>query len=158
MHEPARTPYAPGSLDHAISIAVAAHAGQVDKAGAPYILHPLRVMLNQTCDEARIAAVLHDVVEDGEHWTLDRLRTEGFSEAIIDAIDHLTKRESEINDYDAFIERAAQNPTAVKVKLADLEDNLDITRLAALSQQDVERLNKYKLARNKLLSLEAPQN
>lgn len=151
MQEPAHTHYAPGSLDHAISIAVAAHAGQFDKAGAPYILHPLRVMLKQTSEEGRIAAVLHDVVEDGERWTLDRLRAEGFSVAIIDTINHLTKHENEADDYEAFIARVAKNPLAIQVKLADLEDNLDITRLSTISISDLERLNKYKRARSILL-------
>jgi (p)ppGpp synthase/HD superfamily hydrolase len=148
-HTQLHTP--PGSLERAIAIALTAHAGQTDKAGTPYILHPLRVMLAQTSEAARIAAVLHDVVEDGEDWTLERLRAEGFSPEVVEAVDHLTKRESEKDDYPAFVKRAAANPIARQVKLADLNDNLDVTRLLTVSDKDRERLNRYLQARSELL-------
>ena len=69
-----------GSLERAIAIAASAHAGQTDKGDAPYILHPLRVMLRLTNRRAQIAAVLHDVIEDGEGWSAGRLADEGFSQ------------------------------------------------------------------------------
>lgn len=143
-HTQLQTP--PGSLELAIAIALMAHAGQIDKAGAPYILHPLRVMLAQTSEAARIAGVLHDVVEDGDGWTLERLRAEGFSPEVVDAVDHLTKREEERNDYPAFVRRAAANPIARQVKLADLTDNCDLTRIAHPSEQDLARVEKYRQA------------
>ena len=93
------------TLERAVVIAAEAHAGQVDKAGAPYILHPLRLMLQMEKTEDRIVAVLHDVVEDTD-WTLERLRKEGFPQVIIDAIDSVTWRKYE--DYEDFILRAAQ--------------------------------------------------
>jgi (p)ppGpp synthase/HD superfamily hydrolase len=71
------------TLERAIIIAAEAHAGQVDKAGAPYALHPLRMMLRVSSTDERIAAVLHDVCEDCQGWTFDRLRAEGFSEHIM---------------------------------------------------------------------------
>jgi (p)ppGpp synthase/HD superfamily hydrolase len=131
-----------GTLERAIAIAAAAHEGQVDKAGAPYILHPLRMMLAVTTPEARMAAVLHDVVEDGD-VTLEQLRAEGFPAAVVEAVDALTKREHEEDDYEAFIRRAALNPIAREVKLADLRDNADLSRIADPTEKDRARIEKY---------------
>jgi (p)ppGpp synthase/HD superfamily hydrolase len=78
------------TLERAIAIAATAHAGQVDKGGAPYILHPLKVMLRMSTLEQRIVAVLHDVVEDCG-VSLDDLREEGFSEEVLSAIESVTK-------------------------------------------------------------------
>lgn len=151
----------PGSLERAIAIAVAAHAGAADKAGAPYILHPLRVMLAVEGDLARTVAVLHDVVEDGEGWTLQRLRDEGFGDEVIDALDAVTKRpdeepppgaspEDKQEKYLAFVRRAASHPVGRIVKRADLEDNLDVSRLPTLTDKDRLRLNRYLAARRLL--------
>jgi (p)ppGpp synthase/HD superfamily hydrolase len=131
------------TLERAIAIAAAAHAGQVDKAGAPYILHPLRVMLRLQTDEERIVAVLHDVVEDCD-WSLDDLRAEGFSAAVLRAIDSVTKREGE--DYETFVARAAADPIGRRVKLADLQDNSDPTRMANPTDHDRARQEKYQRA------------
>jgi len=133
------------TLERAIAIASQAHESQVDKAGAPYILHPLRMMLSVDTPEARMAAVLHDVVEDTS-ITLDQLRGEGFPETVIEAVEALTKRPEEENDYDAFIRRVAPNPLARTVKLADLRDNCDMSRIAKPSQKDWRRIEKYKRA------------
>jgi len=127
-------------LEAAIQCAIKAHAGQIDKAGAPYILHPLRIMIKMENEVEMITAVLHDVVEDTP-LTLADLRAEGFSEEIIAAVDHLTRREGE--DYDVFIERVRHNPIAVRVKLADLEDNMDIRRFENVTARDIERIQKY---------------
>jgi (p)ppGpp synthase/HD superfamily hydrolase len=131
------------TLERAIALAAEAHAGQVDKAGAPYILHPLRVMLRLASVEERIAAVLHDVVEDCG-WTLERLRAEGFSDRVIAAIDALTRRPAET--YEQFVLRAAANPIARRVKLADLWDNSDLSRIANPTPKDHERIEKYRRA------------
>ena len=113
------------TLERAIEIARKAHEGQVDKAGAPYIGHPLRVM-DRVPEEAKIAAVLHDVVEDSS-VTLSDLRAEGFPESVVEAVEALTKRPGET--YELFILRAASNDIARTVKLADLHDNCqDICR------------------------------
>lgn len=130
----------PKMIEQAIRIALDAHAGQTDKAGAPYILHPLRLMLQMKTDAERVAAVLHDVVEDSA-WTLDALRAEGISEEVVEALDGLTRRPEET--YEAFIERAARHPVARAVKRADLEDNMDLRRLHAVSEKDRERLARY---------------
>jgi (p)ppGpp synthase/HD superfamily hydrolase len=130
------------TLHRAIEIAVAAHAGQTDKAGAPYILHALRVMLSLEGDADRIVGVLHDVIEDCPGWTPERLREEGFSEPILAALAHVTKL-SENEDYTAFIARAGRNPIAARVKRADLLDNLDVRRLPVVTEKDGRRLSKY---------------
>ncbi|MEJ2538587.1 MAG: HD domain-containing protein [Gemmatimonadota bacterium] len=132
------------TLERAISIAAEAHAGQTDKSGAPYILHPLRVMMRVEGDDARIAAVLHDLVED-THWTFDDLRTEGFDEAVVAALDALTRREGEL--YMDFCRRAATNELARQVKLADIDDNLDPARVAALPEQNRSLPDRYRKAR-----------
>jgi (p)ppGpp synthase/HD superfamily hydrolase len=108
-------------------------------------------MMRMETDEERIAAVLHDVVED-THWTLDMLKNEGFSTAVLKAIEHLTKREGE--DYEKFIARVKRNQLAIKVKIADLEDNMDLTRMSTISKGDIKRLLKYHSAWLKLNGLE----
>ncbi|WP_395603605.1 HD domain-containing protein [Pseudomonas sp. B21128] len=137
------------TLERAIAIAAAAHAGQVDKGGAPYILHPLKVMLRMTTLEERIVAVLHDVVEDCD-ISLDDLRKEGFSEEVLTAIQSVTKVPGE--SYEDFVERAAQNPIGRVVKLADLEENSDLSRIASPSWDDLERVEKYRRAIARLRS------
>ena len=128
-------------LDRAKAIATSVHEGQVDKAGKPYIEHPMRVMNMGKTVEEKIAGVLHDVVEDSE-WTFDMLEKEGIPKDVMDALRCVTKL-SEDEDYDHFIERVKTNPLAVKVKLNDLKDNMDITRLGEVTEKDLARLNKY---------------
>ncbi|WP_244487649.1 MULTISPECIES: HD domain-containing protein [unclassified Aureimonas] len=128
-------------LTRADEIAAEAHAGQVDKGGAPYIDHPRRVAAAVEDAPAKIVALLHDVVEDCSAWTLDRLRAEGFGEDIIEAVDAMTKRRGE--DYFSAILRARANTIARQVKLADLADNSDRTRLTHVSEADERRLDKY---------------
>jgi (p)ppGpp synthase/HD superfamily hydrolase len=135
-------------LDKAILIAALAHQGQKDKVDQPYILHPLRMMLRFQAETEMIVAVLHDVVEDSPDWDFERLRAEGFSEEIVAAVDHLTRREAE--SYEEFVERSGKNPLARRVKLADLEDNMDLTRLKKLSGNDRARLARYHKAWRKL--------
>jgi hypothetical protein len=129
------------TLEDAIAIAANAHKGQFDKAGAPYILHPLRIMMKMKSDAAMIVAVLHDVVEDAPDWTLDRLRETGFTDEIIRALECVTKREGE--EYSEFVKRAASNPIAREVKIGDLEDNMNIQRIESISAKDSERIAKY---------------
>jgi len=131
------------TIERAIAIALEAHAGQVDKAGAPYILHPLRVMLSLDTLDERIAAVLHDVVEDSS-WTLTRLRAEGFPEPVLLAIDAVTRRDGE--SYEGFVARAGQDPIGRRVKLADLQDNANLARIAAPTEKDHARLDRYRRA------------
>ncbi|NCB41039.1 MAG: GTP pyrophosphokinase [Clostridia bacterium] len=137
-------------LNKAIEIAVHAHDEQLDKAGEPYILHPLRVMLAQTTELERICAVMHDVVEDSK-FTFSDLRNIGFSEETIIVLDFLTKRNPE--SYDDFIDRVLLNETACHVKLADLEDNMNLSRIKNPTQEDFERVEKYRNAKQKILNV-----
>lgn len=127
-------------IERAIAIASSGHQGQRDKAGQPYILHPLRVMFRMSSSTEMIVAVLHDLLED-THWTLELLKQEGFSDTVLNAIDQLTRKQNE--SYEGFIERVGKDPLASRVKLADLEDNMDITRFGSLTQKDMDRLEKY---------------
>jgi (p)ppGpp synthase/HD superfamily hydrolase len=141
----------PPTVATAIAFAAAKHLTQTDRAGQPYILHPLRVMAAMDSDEAKRVAVLHDVVEDCG-VTLDELRALGYPEREVMAIDALTKRKDEKDDYARFIERVLRNPLAAKVKLADVEDNMDMRRLEKVGPKDLERLAKYHAARRRLLA------
>ena len=129
------------TLSRAIEIAFFAHKGQKDKSGAEYILHPLRVMERGKTEVEKICGVLHDVVEDSD-WTFEALEKEGFSGEVISTLRCVTKK-SEDEDYDKFIDRVIQNPIAVQVKINDLLDNMDVTRLKELNEWDLKRLNKY---------------
>ena len=100
-------------------------------------------------DDEKIVAVMHDIVEDTD-ITLDDLRNEGFSEQVISAIECVTKGEKE--DYDSFIERISRNALAIQVKLADINDNMDLSRLSNVTEKDLERVEKYKKAKEKLLN------
>jgi len=128
------------SLERAIEVAARAHTGQVDKAGQPYILHPLRVMLQVSGLHERMAAVLHDVVEDTD-LTLEDLACEGFPEDVIQAIGALTKREGETRIQAA--ERTAAHPIALVVKMADVTDNMDLSRIPQPSATDYARVKEY---------------
>ena len=127
-------------LEDAIAIAAEAHRGQTDKAGAPYILHPLRMMIRMKTEAEMITAILHDVVEDSS-WTIERLREKGFSKEVLVAVECVTNRSGE--NYEQFIERAGKNLIARRVKIADLEDNMNILRIGEIKPKDLERLEKY---------------
>jgi len=137
------------TLERAIEIAAIAHAGQVDKAGEPYVLHPIRVMLRMTTTDERIIAVLHDVVEDSG-WTLEDIESEGFAPAIVEALEALTKRPGESRV--AAARRAAQCPLARAVKLADNAENMDLDRIPHPTAADFSRLQEYEHVRSILLA------
>ena len=128
------------TLEDAIALAVKSHDGQVDKVGQTYILHPLRVMFAVEGDTARMAGILHDVVEDTD-VTFDQLREMGYNEEVIEALDCLTRRDDET--YAKFVERANANPIARQVKIADIEDNMDIRRLHEVTDTVTGRLQRY---------------
>ena len=137
------------TLERALQIAAQAHAGQVDKAGQPYILHPLRVMLRVQSNSERIVAVLHDVVEDTS-VTLAQLGEAGFTSEILEAITALTKLLSETRM--AAATRACKNKIALAVKLADNAENMDLGRIADPTKADYERVEEYKVVRALLLA------
>ena len=130
-------------LEDAILLAVGAHRGQVDKGGHPYVLHPLRVMLRMDSEMERMVAALHDLIEDTSYTSEDLVRL-GYPEVVVRAVECLTRRASEI--YEQFITRVKQDPLARRVKIADLEDNLDLGRMSRPSERDLERAEKYRRA------------
>ena len=139
------------NLERAIEIAQEAHKGVKDKGGHDYINHPIRVMHAMSNDLEKIVAILHDVVEDSD-WTFERLKEEGFEDSVIESLRCVTKY-SEEEDYQEFIRRAATNKIATKVKMADIEDNLDLSRLGTLTEKDLTRIKKYKKALKYLKAL-----
>ncbi len=134
------------TIEKALQIAAKAHEGQKDKEGLPYILHPLRVMMGVEGEEARIVAVLHDVIEDTP-VTADDLRQAGFGEGVVAAVLCVTHRKDE--SYADYVVRCKGNEVARRVKLADLEDNSRLSRTILRPQRfesDVARLRKYVLS------------
>jgi len=127
-------------LDKAIQLATKIHAGQKDRYGKPYILHPLQVMMRVNTDQEKIVAILHDVIEDSNLEAKD-LAEQGFSPEIVTAVDCLSKRDSE--KYQDYIERVLPNPLARKIKLADLEDNMNLERVDHLEEKDFQRFARY---------------
>src|SRR4051794_9322629 len=142
--------YMTPTLEDAIALAVEAHRGQKEKAGQPYILHVLRVMFRLETEYEQMAGALHDLVEDTP-YTLDDLRRLGYPDPVIVAVDCLTRREDE--SYEQFVERAGAHPIARHVKLADLEDNMDVRRLPAVTERDRERLDRYIRTRARIREL-----
>ncbi|MBV9282862.1 MAG: GTP pyrophosphokinase [Chloroflexi bacterium] len=140
------------TLEDAILLAIQAHRGQVEKAGQPYCLHLLRVMLRLDSELERMAGVLHDIVEDTP-YTLADLRQMGYPAAVVEALDCLMRRDGET--YDEFLERIKTDRLARRVKIADLEDNMDLRRLPRLVDADVARMNRYRSAWADLKRLEA---
>ena len=129
-------------LGKMLLIATNAHAGQYDRGGAPYILHPLKVMhyLKTDDEELQCIALGHDVIEDTD-VTYKDLREAGISNRVIDGIDALTKRPGET--YEEYKDRVFANRDAMKVKLCDLRHNTDIRRLKGVREKDLERMAKY---------------
>ena len=127
-------------LNKAIQIACEAHQGQTDKAGKPYILHPLRLLLKFSNIDEQITAVLHDVIEDSD-FTLDDLKNSEFSDSILIAVDCLTKKTNV--DYSLYLEQVSRNELARKIKIEDLRDNLDLSRLNTIESKDLDRVKKY---------------
>lgn len=124
-------------------VATKTHAGQQDKAGAPYLLHVLRVMMRLDNMDEKIVALLHDVVEDSE-VTFEELANEGFPKKILKAVELLTKTENK--SYEDYIQEIKMNELARVVKLADLKDNMNISRLKNLTEHDKLRIKKYRAA------------
>ena len=122
-------------------VATEAHAGQVDKGGNPYILHPKAVASGLSAIEYKVVALLHDVLED-INITAQDLQKMGFTNRIVNSVSILTKKPNEA--YTDYLRRIKSDSVAWHVKIADLQHNLDITRIPNPSPEDYERLNKYK--------------
>lgn len=134
-------------IEKSLEIALKAYSGQKDKAGQPYILHPLRLMAKMETEEEMSVAILHDVIEDSD-YTADDLLNEGIPSNVVEAVQLLSKLECE--NYDQFVDRVLTNSLASKVKKADIEDNINILRLDFVSNIDLERIAKYHKAWKKL--------
>jgi (p)ppGpp synthase/HD superfamily hydrolase len=138
-------------LEQALALALEIHAGQTDKAGRPYILHPLTLMMQMDTDDERITAVLHDTIEDSG-MTINQLQQKlNLPAHIAEAIDLLSHDKNEM-DYDSYIERLRSNSLARKVKLADLRHNMDPLRLDQIRDKEAARLAKYHRAWRQLNS------
>ena len=129
----------PSQLHDAITLARTAHVGQVDKLGVAYIYHPLAVMQRVSGTDAKIVAVLHDVVEDTE-VTVDDLRSLGFSKEVVAAVDAVTKVKGE--SLDESMARVKANPLALIVKKADISHNADPERQKGLSDESRAKLTE----------------
>ena len=137
-------------LDRAIIIAIAAHTGQFDKAGKPYILHPLTLMLKMDSIVEQTVAVLHDVLEDST-CNIDDLRGAGFKENVLIPLNLLTRVDNV--SYMEYIKNLSGNPIARKVKIEDLKHNMNISRLNCVTDKDLKRNDKYKKSLDFLLRI-----
>lgn len=133
-------------IDTALELALSVHKGQVDKYDAPYILHPLRVAMGARNTVEITAAILHDVVEDSDGVvTLEVLKEKGFPDdivAIVDCLSKVTVNNVE-EEWEVYINRVMTNPAAMRIKLLDLQDNLDARRIPDFSESDGDRFRRY---------------
>lgn len=141
----------PNTLEKAILLAKEAHKGQLDKGGAPYIEHPMRVMAAVRATDEKIIAVLHDVIEDTSITAHDLKSRLDLSDDLLHALQLLTRDPHQ--DYLDYIRCLAQNPLAAAVKAADLEDNMNLSRLPSITPKDLRRMEKYKTAKKLLHEL-----
>ena len=135
-------------LDKAISIAVDSHSGQVNDQSEPYVLHPRRMMFMAVTIEEKIIAVLHDVIEKTT-IDLEYLRSAGFSDRIVLAIDALSRRPQE--SYDSYIDRVRENKLATKIKIIDLDDKISSLNLGESKNIESDKFLKYQKARESLI-------
>ena len=129
-------------LDNAILLATTAHAGQFDKGGKPYILHPLRVMsfLKSDDEELQCIALLHDVIEDTPTNYIDLVEA-GMTLRVCAGVTALTKQRG--YTYEQYKAQVFANRDAMLVKMADLRHNTDVRRLKGVTAKDIERMAKY---------------
>ena len=130
-------------LELALSIATEAHNGQFDKAGVDDIEHPIYVASQVDTEEEKAVALLHDVIEDSP-FTAEELLLAVLPETVVAAVQILSKKKGQ--DYQTYLENVKSNPLARVVKLADLKHNSDLSRLRSVTDNDLERLEKYKRA------------
>jgi len=141
--------YQQKQLAKAINIAASAHVNDFDKGGQAYILHPMRVMngLESKDPEVMQIAILHDVIEDCKDWSIQRLREAGFSERVLNGLNLMSKTEADQKagdeGYFNYIRRMFDNIDAILVKMSDIRDNSQVTRLKGLREKDTKRLVKY---------------
>jgi (p)ppGpp synthase/HD superfamily hydrolase len=134
-------------IEKSLAIALSAYSGQQDNVGRAYILHPLRVMAKMENEDEMAVALLHNVVEDSEYTAKD-LMDAGIPSHVVGAVECLTRVDGET--YEDFITRVQTNPLAAAVKIADLEDNMDILRFNELGEHELQRVGQYHKAWKKL--------
>lgn len=125
----------------AIKLMFEKHKDQVDKSGMPYVFHPFHLAEQMDDEETTITALLHDIVED-TNTTFEDLRKLGFSDNVINALKLMTHDKKV--DYFEYVKNISKNPIARKVKIKDLEHNMDTSRLDEVTDKDIERVKKYK--------------
>ena len=133
----------------AIKLMFEKHKDQVDKSGMPYVFHPFHLAEQMDDEETTITALLHDIVED-TNTTFDDLRKLGFSDNVINALKLMTHDKNV--DYFEYVKNISKNPIARKVKIKDLEHNMDTSRLDEVTDKDLERVKKYKKCHKYLLN------
>lgn len=139
-------------LERAVRLAAKVHKGQVDRFNQPYLLHVLRVTTRGRDMDEQLLGALHDVLERST-LTVNDLYVKGFPEHVLTALTHITKTEKET--YEAYIDRVAQNGLAIRVKVHDLSDKMDLRNVGELSVADLRRYNKQMAAYERLKKLEA---
>lgn len=127
----------------ALEICFNAHKEQKDKSGLPYVFHPFHLAESMDDELSTVCALLHDVIEDTD-ISFGDLRKRGFPEEVITVLSFLTHEPSV--PYEKYIENIAKNKTAVKIKIADLRHNSDLSRLNEITENDIERKEKYQRA------------
>jgi guanosine-3',5'-bis(diphosphate) 3'-pyrophosphohydrolase len=137
------------TYEKALILAEESFKGKTDKGGSPYILHCFRVSKDVPTN-LQIPATLHDILEDCPEWTEEKLLEVGVDSKHVDIIKILTHLRGET--YDEYIDRISESKSAIRIKIADLKDNMNLTRLPTLSNKDLTRLQKYHNAYNKLTS------
>ncbi|MDI9497244.1 MAG: HD domain-containing protein [Bacillota bacterium] len=135
----------------ALYLAAQAHEGQLDRGGAPYLLHPVYVALQCADETGQTVALLHDTIEDSD-LTLEDLARAGFSAEVVAAVDALSRRTDE--SYEEYVVRLCKNPLARRIKRFDLLHNLDRSRLPSFSERDQERFDRYTWALGELDRIE----
>ena len=134
----------------ALKLCFEAHKEQIDKTGLPYVFHPFHLAEQMTDELSTVCALLHDVIEDTD-YTAEDLTALGFDEKVIEVLGLLTHEDGV--PYMDYVKKLSSNETAVKVKIADLKHNSDLTRLDAVDEWALKRQQKYEAALEFLLSL-----
>lgn len=133
----------------ALRLCYEAHSGQMDKGGVPYVFHAIHVAEQMQDEYDTCVALLHDVIEDTD-YKLEDIIACGFPDEIIEALRHITRAKNQ--DYADYIQVVKRNPIAVRVKLADIEHNSDLTRLSVVDDASRKRILKYELAKKELMN------
>ncbi len=139
------------STKKAINLMFKKHKDQVDKSGLPYVFHPFHIAEQMKDENTTIVALLHDIVEDTD-TTFEDLKEMGFNDKVIDALKLMTHNKDE--DYFKYVEKIGKNPIARKVKIKDLEHNMDTSRLDVVTKKDKERVKKYIRCHNYLTEID----